>query len=67
VDGPLAGLCAACAHARPVTSARGSMFWRCGRSERDPRFPKYPRLPVTVCEGYERVMTGERDAPPSRT
>jgi hypothetical protein len=48
------GLCATCRHARPVTSARGSTFWRCALSERDPRFPKYPRLPVLACAGYAR-------------
>jgi len=35
-------------------SSRESVFWRCARSEVDPRFPKYPRLPVLACAGYER-------------
>jgi len=65
VEGPLVGLCATCAHGQRVTSARGSTFWRCGLSERDARFPKYPRLPVLACEGFVREETGERDAPPS--
>lgn len=52
--GPLAGLCAACRHARPITSDRGSTFWRCGRSATDPRYPRYPRLPVQACPGFER-------------
>jgi hypothetical protein len=46
------GLCARCVHARPATSARGSTFWRCGRAETDPRFVKYPRLPVVTCSGF---------------
>ena len=46
------GLCAACRHARRVTSARGATFWRCALSARDPRFPRYPRLPVLRCAGY---------------
>ncbi len=50
--GPPAGLCARCRHARPATSQRGSTFWRCALSARDPRFPKYPRLPVLACVGY---------------
>lgn len=52
-DAPAAGLCEACVHARAVTSARGSTFWLCGRSADDPRFPKYPRLPVLRCPGFE--------------
>ena len=47
------GLCGSCAHAKRVTSAKGSEFWLCGKSEQDPRFPKYPRLPVLRCSGYE--------------
>jgi hypothetical protein len=38
---------------RIVPSARGSKFYLCRRSEFDPRFPKYPRLPVLKCTGYE--------------
>jgi len=48
-----AGLCASCRHARPVTSARGSTFWQCGRAATDRRFARYPRLPVTRCDGFE--------------
>jgi hypothetical protein len=51
----LVGLCVACVHARSVTSGRGSTFWLCGRSAEDPRFPKYPRLPVVRCVGFERA------------
>ena len=47
------GLCDACVHARRITSGRGSTFVLCARSKDDPRFPKYPRLPVIRCEGYE--------------
>jgi hypothetical protein len=50
---PAAGLCARCVHARRVQSDRGSVFIRCALSERDPRFPKYPRLPVLRCAGHE--------------
>jgi hypothetical protein len=31
------------------------MFWRCDLSAIDPRFPKYPRLPVRECSGYEKT------------
>jgi hypothetical protein len=47
------GLCATCAHAREVASAKGSTFWLCERSVADPRFPRYPRLPVVRCPGFE--------------
>jgi hypothetical protein len=43
------GLCRRCEHVRPVTSARGSTFWRCGVHDRDPAWPKYPPLPVLRC------------------
>ena len=49
---PNAGLCAHCLHSRLIESARGSVFMLCQLSATDPRFPKYPRLPVLSCEGY---------------
>ena len=48
-----AGLCASCAHARRVTSARGSTFVLCALSQTDAHYPKYPPLPVLRCVGYE--------------
>jgi hypothetical protein len=53
------GLCASCQHARTVSSAKGSTFWLCRKSESDARFPKYPRLPVLRCAGYERAGSAE--------
>ena len=47
------GLCATCCHARVVHSSRGSSFYLCQLAEIDPRFDKYPRLPVLRCAGYE--------------
>ena len=47
------GLCASCVHSRQITSGKGSTFWLCRLSERDPAFPKYPPLPVLSCRGYE--------------
>ncbi|MBX3131441.1 MAG: hypothetical protein KF718_32290 [Polyangiaceae bacterium] len=46
------GLCATCAHARRVQSAKGSVFWLCGLASTDRRFPKYPPLPVVRCAGH---------------
>ena len=47
------GLCASCRHVRRVETERGSVFYRCTRAATDPRFRKYPPLPVVRCEGYE--------------
>ena len=49
-------LCAACAHTRVVTSAKGSSFVLCGLSRIDERFAKYPRLPVLACVGFEKLV-----------
>jgi hypothetical protein len=46
------GLCAACTNARTVESRRGSRFWLCALHSTDPRFPKYPGLPVLSCAGF---------------
>lgn len=51
---PDAGLCATCRHAERVVSGRGSVFLLCGRSRTDPRYAKYPPLPVRACPGYEK-------------
>jgi hypothetical protein len=37
-----------------VRNTRGSTFSLCERSRTDPAFPRYPRLPVKRCHGYER-------------
>jgi hypothetical protein len=58
---PSAGLCDACAHQRVIRNTRGSEFSLCERSRVDPAFPRYPRLPVSSCRGYE-----SRDAAPPR-
>jgi hypothetical protein len=56
-----AALCATCRHARRIESARGSRFLLCARSIDDPRFAKYPRLPVVQCAGHEETAeAGER-------
>lgn len=51
------GLCAECRHARTIVSAKGSRFTLCNKSQEDPRFPKYPRLPVLACSGYAHEST----------
>jgi len=49
-----AGLCADCTHARVMRSDRGTVFYQCGKSFEDPRFEKYPRLPVRECPAYRQ-------------
>jgi hypothetical protein len=57
---PRAGLCADCSFMRLRRSDRGSTFLFCERSLSDPAFPKYPRLPVLACPGYERVHVAKQ-------
>ncbi len=57
------GLCPSCLHVRVVRSGRGSQFLMCARSASDERFPKYPRLPVVSCVGYEERADIGRDTP----
>ena len=54
-SGPMrAGLCDSCRHQRIVRSGRGSVFSLCERHTAEPeRYPKYPRLPVESCPGYD--------------
>lgn len=56
------GLCGRCRHARTVRSRRGSRFWLCARSRSDPRFPRYPTLPVLSCAGFQADGDGDLDA-----
>jgi hypothetical protein len=58
---PSPGLCAECVHSRQISSRRGSEFWLCRKSEQDPRFPKYPTLPVLECAGFEPKQLVEKD------
>ena len=50
---PRFGLCADCRYARRVTTSRRSVFLLCGRSESEPEYPRYPRIPVVSCKGYD--------------
>ena len=54
MERPAAGLCNACRHQRVIGNTRGSVFSLCERSKSDPAFPKYPRIPVATCHGFER-------------
>lgn len=62
---PATGLCATCLHRREIRSDRGSLFLQCLRSFKEPQFPKYPRLPVLRCSGFEPSPPPD-PAPPQR-
>jgi hypothetical protein len=55
---PPAGLCDDCRHQRIIRTTRGSAFSLCERSRSEPEFPRYPRVPVTECRGFERREGG---------
>ncbi|HVT61654.1 MAG TPA: hypothetical protein VHR45_25055 [Thermoanaerobaculia bacterium] len=55
-----AGLCAACVHLRLLASPR-SVFVRCALAATDPRFPRYPALPVLACDGYRPAPEGQEN------
>jgi hypothetical protein len=51
----MVGLCASCAWLKRVPSARDRVYYLCGMSLTDQRFPKYPTLPVLACPGFRDV------------
>jgi hypothetical protein len=50
---PFPGLCGDCVFARVIDSGR-STFHLCERALTDPRYRKYPILPVLSCPGHQR-------------
>jgi propionyl-CoA synthetase len=55
--GATPGLCGSCVYAKLNETNRGTAYLRCTRAGWDARLPRYPRLPVIECPGFE-----ERDA-----
>jgi propionyl-CoA synthetase len=47
------GLCETCVHAKLNETHRGTAYVRCTRAAWDARLPRYPRLPVLACPGFE--------------
>jgi propionyl-CoA synthetase len=47
------GLCADCRYPKLNETRRGTVYLRCTRAEWDAALPRYPRLPVTRCAGFE--------------
>jgi hypothetical protein len=52
--GAAPGLCGQCRHRLVNETRRGPAYLRCGRASWDERLPRYPRLPVERCVGYEQ-------------
>jgi hypothetical protein len=44
-----------------VPSNRGAVFYLCRQSLNDPRFPKYPVLPVLRCVAFEPPPASEEN------
>jgi hypothetical protein len=44
-----------------VVAGANSRFWLCELSRTDPRFPRYPRLPVLRCDGFQPQQEDGRD------
>ena len=51
-----AGLCSGCANVQVISTSKGSRFYLCRLSYLDPRFPRYPPLPVIECAGFRPVI-----------
>jgi hypothetical protein len=49
------GLCASCTWLKRVPSARDRLYYLCGMSLTDARFPKYPTLPVLACPAFRKA------------
>ena len=47
------GLCLDCVYSKRI-DGKTQTYYLCERSFTDPNFPKYPRLPVRQCSGYEQ-------------
>jgi hypothetical protein len=54
-----AGLCGGCRHARLNQTRRGPVYLRCQLAGADDAFPRYPRLPVLRCSGYQPTEESE--------
>jgi len=50
---PKVGLCSICNRASTLVGAKGVTFWRCGESDSDAAFRRYPTLPVEDCARFE--------------
>jgi hypothetical protein len=58
---PRVGLCDTCVHQQLVHNTRGSTFSLCRRSREEPAYPRYPRIPVLSCPGYEAAAASTHE------
>jgi len=49
------GLCASCRHAKLNETRRDTAYLRCARAAWDDSLPRYPRLPVLECAGFQQA------------
>ena len=55
------GLCGGCLFQRVVPTTRGAVYSLCERAAEDPRFARYPPLPVGSCAGFlPRVASADQ-------
>lgn len=57
------GLCEACIFHSLVVSSKGTEFHLCEKSKTNPSFPRYPRLPVKECEGFQAEKNTPNESP----
>ena len=50
------GLCGSCRYRRPLRSAKATTYVMCERSVSETGYPKYPSLPVLLCNGYQKTL-----------
>lgn len=60
------GLCGRCGHVRIVGTRSASRFYLCELSRVLPQFPRYPRLPVLRCGGFNPAPAGGTGAEEGR-
>ncbi|MEM7481885.1 MAG: hypothetical protein AAF481_11985 [Acidobacteriota bacterium] len=60
------GMCAECRFLE-IQASKRSAFARCGRSDFDDRFRRYPPLPVYRCAGFEQAAAPPPQGDPQRS
>jgi hypothetical protein len=64
-DASQLGLCLNCQYGRRIEAKETTVYFLCERSLTDPIFPKYPRLPVLRCSGYDQISKALNTMKPS--